>query len=40
MNIPRREGKLVEISVSIDARMSIVDMNTDETRYERGMNDA
>ena len=32
-------GELVNISVSIDARMAVLDMNTDETRYERDMND-
>ena len=34
--IPRREEKLVNISVSVDGRMSILDLNTDETRYGRG----
>ena len=34
---PKEEGRLVNISVSIEARMPILDMNTDETRYERGM---
>ena len=37
--ISRREGKLVNISVSVDARMPILDMNTDQTRLERGIND-
>ena len=40
--IARREGKLgklVNISVSVDARMPILDMSTDETRYEGGMTD-
>ena len=37
--IPRREEKLVNISVSVNARMPILEMNTDETTYERGAND-
>ena len=38
-SIRRREGKLVNITISFDAGMAILDMNTDETRYGRGMND-
>ena len=33
--IPRREGKLVNISVSVDAIMLTLDVNADETRYDR-----
>ena len=33
--IPIRDGKLVNISVFVDARMPAFDINTDETRYER-----
>ena len=33
--IPRRDGKLVKISISVDARMPIFDMNANE----RGMNE-
>ena len=33
--IPIRDGKLVNISVSVDARMPTFDINTDEARYER-----
>ena len=37
--IPRMEGILVNISVSVYARMPILDMNIDETMYERGVKD-
>ena len=37
--MPRREGKLLNISVSIGVRKPVSDMNADETRYERGTND-
>ena len=37
--IQGRMGKLVNISVSVYARMPILDMNADETRYEQSMND-
>ena len=29
----------MNISVSVDAKRPILDMNTDETRYQRDMND-
>ena len=34
-----QEGEEVNISVSVDARVPILDTNIDKTRYERGMND-
>ena len=37
--IPRREGNLVNISVSLDNRMPILDINADDARYERRLND-
>lgn len=33
------EGKLVHASVSVDAGMPILDINTGETKYERYLND-
>ena len=36
---PKRDGKLVNISVSVDARMRIFYMNTNETRFEMAMID-
>ena len=33
VSISRRKGKVVNISVSVDARMTVSEINTDETRY-------
>ena len=37
--IREREVKLVIILVSVNARTPLLDMKTDETRHEQGMND-